>query len=97
PYDTKSYDSGVILLDLVPRQPQANIKKMQLKLEPKSYGVSGIVLIDPYGNSNDIDFINIQLNKGLKDKIFQFSPPKGVDIVDGDSQNAEVPLNPLSH
>jgi outer membrane lipoprotein carrier protein len=93
----KTNNSGIILLDLVPRQPQTNIKKMQLKLEAKAYGVSGIVLIDPYGNTNDIDFVHIQLNQGMKEDTFQFTPPKGVDVVDGEAQNTEVPLNPLGH
>lgn len=97
PEGKKTADSGVIVLDLIPRKAQANIKKMQLKLEAKSYGISGIILVDPYGNTNDIDFIHIKLNQGLKDNIFHFAPPKGVDVVDGELQNTEVPLNPLGH
>lgn len=97
PEGIKPADSQVILLNLIPRKARANIKKLQLKLEAKTYGISGIVLVDPYGNKNDIDFIHIQLNQGLKDKTFHFVPPKGVDVVDGELQNVEVPLNPLGH
>ena len=84
-----------LFLNLTPRQELVSMKQMQLKLKAKTYQVLGIVVVDPYGNTNDIDFIHIQINQGLKDEIFHFTPPKGVDIVNGDAEGIGRSSNPF--
>ncbi|MEW6380548.1 MAG: outer membrane lipoprotein chaperone LolA [bacterium] len=90
-------DSGVVLLNLVPRRAQANIKKMQLKLEARELGITGIILVDPYGNTNDIDFLHLQRNQGLADTIFHFVPPRGVEVIDEDVPDTGKPVSPVTH
>lgn len=84
--ETKS-TGGAILLDLTPKNEQIHMKHMQLKVDAKSFQVIGIILEDPYGNTNDIEFNHSILNQGLPEKLFQFIPPEGVDILDEDAED----------
>jgi len=84
--------ASIILLNLLPKRAQASMKKMQLKLKAQSLEISGIILIDPYGNTNEIDFFNVRLNQGLSESIFRFTPPKGVDVIEED-----LPPNAAEH
>lgn len=87
PKEVKADEMGdVLYLNLTPRQESVNIKRMQVKLAAKTFQILGMVVVDPYGNTNDIDFINIQINRDLKNEIFHFVPPKGVDIISGDAE-----------
>lgn len=81
-----------IYLDLNPRDEQKAYKSMQLKVNSKSFEIMGITLIDSYGNRNEIDFFNMQSNQGLKSELFQFVPPKGVDIINGDFETTGKPF-----
>jgi outer membrane lipoprotein carrier protein len=86
---------GTKFLHLTPRRQQINIKQMQLKLDAKTYRILGIVLVDPYGNTNDINFSEIKVNGGLEEEMFHFDPPPGVDIIDGDSREMSGSSKPL--
>jgi len=87
PKERKAVEMGDILyVKLTPRKESVNIKQMQLKLAVKTFQVMGMVVVDPYGNTNDIDFIHIQINRDLKNETFHFVPPQGVDIVNGDTE-----------
>ena len=87
PNEIKADERGHILyVNLIPRKESANIKEMQLKLAAKTFQVVGMVVVDPYGNTNDIDFIHIEINRDLQNEIFNFVPPQGVDIVNGDAE-----------
>lgn len=86
--------TGIIFLNLTPRRTQPNIEQMQLKLDAKTFDVVGINLVDPYGNTNDIDFVHLKVNQGIKNEIFHFIPPQGIDILDEESQETEEPVSP---
>ena len=96
PKEKKAEDANQILyVHLIPRQESGNIKQMQLKLAAKTFHLMGMVVVDPYGNTNDIDFIHIQINQGLQEKIFHFVPPQGVDIINGDAEQAGTSSKPF--
>ena len=96
PKEEKADDARKILyVNLTPRQESINIKRMQLKLAVKTFQIMGMVVVDPYGNTNDIDFIHIEINRDLQNEIFYFAPPQGVDIVNGDAEQIGTSSKPF--
>jgi len=71
----------VYTLELVPKQPQVNLKKMWLKVDKKNYRIQEVVMYDFYGNITTLEFSQHKLNTGLKTSIFQFEPPLGVQVI----------------
>lgn len=46
------------------------------------YVTKGFTLTDAYGNSTKIILKNIELNKGIKDSVFQVKIPEGAEIIE---------------
>jgi outer membrane lipoprotein carrier protein len=53
-----------------------------LKVRFKGAQLLQMTLADSLGQKTDIRFLNVKVNPSLKGKLFEFTPPKGVDIID---------------
>ncbi|MEW6325777.1 MAG: DUF2092 domain-containing protein, partial [Nitrospirota bacterium] len=53
-----------------------------VEADAKSFLIRRVTLHDPSGAQTTFEFTNIKLNKGLDDRVFAFTPPEGVEIVD---------------
>ncbi len=71
------------LLELIPIDiDEDEIKnKIIINVNKSDSLVSTIYLFDPFGNQTKISLIKTQTNKKISDKIFNFKPPKGAEIV----------------
>ncbi len=69
------------VLELRPRGP-AQFTRMLLVLEKPRAVVRRSIIEDPGGNVNVIRFSRVSVNVGLKDQAFEFTIPKGVDVVE---------------
>jgi len=65
---------------LKPRSKDALFE--QLKVRFKGAQLLQMSLADSLGQQTDIRFLNIKVNPSLNAKQFEFTPPKGVDIID---------------
>jgi outer membrane lipoprotein carrier protein len=72
---------GNVVLDLTPRQPLPTLARLILSLEGKSYDVRKAVVYDQFDNTVTMSFIKIAINTGLPDRLFAFTPPRGVATV----------------
>ncbi len=83
---TVSLDSpqqeGVLRLKLVPRQEQPDLQRAWIEMEP-SGRIRSIQLDDVQGNRTSFRFDAIRENTGLKDDLFRFEVPKGVEVIRG--------------
>ncbi|MEE2786789.1 MAG: outer membrane lipoprotein carrier protein LolA [Myxococcota bacterium] len=77
----KTDTSTSIVLNLVPKKDAGEYQRIELECDPKTFAVRSSLVIDPVGNTNRIDFLEIELNRMLPDRGFQFTPPKGVRII----------------
>ena len=68
-------EEGVLRLKLVPRQPQADV-------EPRGR-IRAILLEDVQGNRTRFRFEAVRENTGLKDELFRFEVPRGVEVIRG--------------
>jgi outer membrane lipoprotein carrier protein len=73
---------GVYALELVPKKPQVNLKKMILKVDDKQFNIQQVVMYDFYDNVTTLDFFKHKLNAPISNERFQFEVPVGVQVVE---------------
>jgi outer membrane lipoprotein carrier protein len=76
---------GVPLLTLIPKPGEAEsvrtIEKIVLELEPKTYFIKVVAIHEISGNVSTFQFENLTANTDLKDSLFEFQVPSGVEVV----------------
>ncbi len=84
---TKFFEIGIqegknaFTLALTPTQTHIGAKQILVKVRKTDYQITEIKFTDFYGNQNIIRLSRFVYNKPLKDSLFKFSPPKGVEII----------------
>jgi outer membrane lipoprotein carrier protein len=68
-------------LELLPKQPQPDVAKLVLTVDPDSFQVVHTAVYDPYGNITDVYLQDMQINVELPDELFLFEIPEGVDVI----------------
>jgi outer membrane lipoprotein carrier protein len=76
------YPDGTLALKLVPRTPQAEYDWLIIVVDPATLTLRGLVTGDSQGGTSSFSFTNLKENIGLADKLFTFTPPRGVEIVE---------------
>lgn len=56
--------------------------KIIISVDKKDFMVKEIYLFDPFGNKTKITLSHFKINKGISDSLFDYSPPKGAELVD---------------
>ena len=74
--------AGLKRLRLVPRKKDAEVEEVLLDVDDSARIVS-IVVTDGQGNLSFFAFSKVRENVGLKDQIFQFRVPHGVEVISG--------------
>ena len=80
----KSDSAGKKWLDLRldPSKAMKNLETLHVRLNGADYSVSRISSRDLSGNESEYDMLSVKRNRGIKDKEFSFSIPKGAEVVD---------------
>ena len=65
---------------LQPKQPSADFERVSLAFDDRGR-LGGMELQDKLGQVTAIDFSDVQVNGKLDSKLFEFSPPKGADVI----------------
>jgi len=73
---------GLARLRLVPRKPDPEIQKVFVDVDDAAR-IRAIHVFDAQGNLSRFDFADIRENVGLKDRLFRFEIPRGVEVVSG--------------
>jgi outer membrane lipoprotein carrier protein len=73
--------AGRPVLDLTPKQPTALLTRLVLTVDPKDFVVRQAVLYDQFQNTVTMSFNKVQINPGLSDTLFVFTPPKDAAVV----------------
>jgi outer membrane lipoprotein carrier protein len=74
-------ERGNYLLTLTAKEAGSAIDRLDLSVDAKTFQISRCSFNDAYGNTTRLDFSNIRVNSGVSDKLFDFKPPAGVEIV----------------
>lgn len=75
-------EEGVLRVKLVPRGEEGDVEQALVDVEP-SGRIRSILLQDVQGGRTRFRFENVRENTGLKDKLFRFEVPAGVEVVHG--------------
>lgn len=78
--------AGNPVLDLTPKRPTPLLTRLILTVDARDFLVRKAVLYDQFDNAVTMRFTRIAVNPGLPDRLFTFTPPKGVAV---------VPLEPM--
>lgn len=80
-------DEKHFFVELVPKRDEGEYKALRLLVDRATYAVRASTVVDPVGNTNHVEFAEVQTNVGLPDQGFRFQPPAGVRVV---SDNART-------
>jgi len=73
--------AGRPVLDLTPKQPTPLLTRLVLTVDPKDYIVRQAVIYDQFQNTVTMQFSKVQVNPGLSDSLFAFTPPRDAAVV----------------
>jgi outer membrane lipoprotein carrier protein len=71
----------VYKLELLPKEPQPELAKLILSVDPTTSRIVHTAVYDPYGNITDVFLHDIQTNTAPPDTLFTFEIPDGVDVI----------------
>jgi len=69
-------------LTLIPKDPNTGLTKLLMEVDPATYFITKLTLLEANGNQSGFQFARIQNDTGLKDRFFIFTPPKDVVVVE---------------
>ncbi len=75
-------EHGLAALELIPREPEPALVEVRLWVDVETLLLKKIRMVDFYGNGNELEFIAMTLDPELPDKLFRFTPPAGVFVVE---------------
>ncbi|MGB9712325.1 MAG: LolA family protein [Dissulfurimicrobium sp.] len=67
-------------LKLIPLDDAGQVQTIWVGLDPKTHLIKEMWLEDQTGGKIHLMFKNIEVNTAIKDSLFKFVPPKGIDI-----------------
>ena len=73
-------------IKLIPKEPEPNMVLAYIWVDKESGQLFKFLIVDFYGNGNEVTLSNIKENIILDDKVFTFEPPEGVDVEDNTQQ-----------
>lgn len=71
-------------LILKPRVPIGNVSYIEIVMsdgEFPIFPIQALTIVDNLSNTVEIHLENVRINTGIKDRIFEFSPPEGVRVL----------------
>lgn len=74
--------AGLRRLRLVPRKPDPEIEHVLLDADAQAR-IRGITVVDAQGSRSQFTFDSFKENVGLRDSLFRFEVPRGVEVVAG--------------
>ncbi|MDD4649006.1 MAG: outer membrane lipoprotein carrier protein LolA [Desulfoplanes sp.] len=75
-------DGGQHKVKLIPKEPESNLVLAYLWVHPDSHMLGKILIVDFFGNGNELELSDMILNGSIAPATFIFSPPQGVDVQD---------------
>jgi outer membrane lipoprotein carrier protein len=70
-----------MVIDLFPKKEQAELKRLTLTINPKTYLVDRLEFANALGEETRFAFSQMNLDVKLAPDFFSFTPPPGVQVV----------------
>jgi outer membrane lipoprotein carrier protein len=75
-------ENGWRKLRLVPRNPEPNLVEAAIWVDEQTFLLRRLLVVDFFGNTNQITLHDLRLNPALDPALFTFTPPEGVMVLD---------------
>ncbi len=79
-------EQGWAKIKLIPKNPEPSLVLAYIWVEEDSFLLRQILLVDFFGNGNQLAFSNLELNVALDDNLFDFTPPEDVIVRENPDQ-----------
>ncbi len=80
---------GDVVLEMAPKEPEPSVVLATARIDPDSWLLRGVTVVDFYNNENSVLFTSYTANPKLPDGTFSFSPPEDVDVMDNRQKTVE--------
>lgn len=68
-------------LHLKPKKSMGNIAYIEITPAEGDFPIGALTIVDSLSNRIDVQLKDVVVNTGLKDRIFEFTPPEGVTVL----------------
>jgi outer membrane lipoprotein carrier protein len=75
-------EDGLLRLRLYPLEPTQQMVEAAIWVDPAAHLIKKAIVIDFFGNSNEVTFTSLKTKVKLEEKSFDFTPPKGAAVED---------------
>ncbi|WP_027722830.1 outer membrane lipoprotein chaperone LolA [Maridesulfovibrio zosterae] len=75
-------ENGLIKLKLLPFEPETGLVLAYVWVDPVKKMLVKTLVVDFYGNGNEVAMTNIEIDPEVDDSVFNFVPPKGIEVED---------------
>jgi outer membrane lipoprotein carrier protein len=89
--ESVSQKEETYVVELTPKEALATFSKLILTVDRKTFTVLQADVIDGVGNLTRTRFMNIKTNVGLSDSLFQFTAPRGTEVIKMQEPSAPAP------
>ncbi len=79
-------ENGLIKVRLVPNEPEPTMVMAYIWVDPKTHLLGRVLIVDFFGNGNQVTLQGLVTDKRVDAKSFEFTPPAGVQIRDNSKQ-----------
>jgi len=79
-------ENGLIKVRLVPKEPEPTMVMAYIWVDPKTHLLGRVLIVDFFGNGNQVTLIGLATDRRAELKLFEFAPPAGVQIKDNTKQ-----------
>ncbi len=78
-FDVVSDSPGRLVLK--PKKPMGNIDHVEIVPAEGAFPIKALTIVDNLSNKIEIKLMDVKTNTGLKNSLFNFTPPKGATVI----------------
>lgn len=79
-------ENGMVKLRLVPKEPEPTMVLAYIWVDAKTNLLGRVLIVDFFGNGNQVSLTNLSTDKRADAKLFEFTPPSGAQVKDNTKQ-----------
>ena len=79
--ETQPLQAGNRVVRLTPKQPQGQFSHVILEIDPSDYLIQRLIVVEPIGVRNEYILNNLQENRRIPDRQFEFKIPDQVEVL----------------
>ena len=76
------WGKGFVVMQLVPKEAEPGMVLAYIGVEPETGLLRQVMIVDFYGNGNEVRLSEVELDPKLGPEMFTFTPPEGTQIED---------------